>query len=71
MRSGNFIKFQFISYYFDNNNEYEYEYNYNNIKENDFYLGINNIEIFNEDGINILNNNKDNKKLNYRILYNF
>ena len=68
--SGNFIKFQFISYYFDNNNEYEYEYNYNNIKENDFYLGINNIEIFNEDGINILNNNKDNKKLNYRSVSN-
>ena len=60
--SGNFIKFQFNSYYFDKNNQ--------NTKENDFYLGINNIEVFNEDGINILNNNQENNKFNYRIISN-
>ena len=64
--SGIFIKIQFLSYYFDKN-----ENLYNNIEENEFYLGLKNIEIFNEEGINVLNyNNNENKKYNYKLVSN-
>ena len=61
---GNIIKFQFLSYYYysnDNDN--------NNYSEEEEYLGEDNIEIFNEEGINILNidNNKNN---NYKVISN-
>ena len=57
--SGNFIKIQFLSYYFEQND----------CGENDFYLGLNNIEIFNEEGINIINND-NNSKYYYKIVSN-
>ena len=64
--SGNIIKIQFLSYYYygkDNHNDN------NNYSEEEEYLGQDNIEIFNEEGINILNidNNKNN---NYKVISN-
>ena len=44
--SGNYIKIQFVSYYFEPNE----------IEDKEFYFGLDNIEIFNEEGKNILNN---------------
>ena len=60
MPCGNIIKIQFMSYYnegVDNND--------NNTDE--FFIGIENVQIFNEEGVNVLNNDKykmiSNKKL--------
>lgn len=63
--SGNIIKFQFLSYYYNNDNPNEN----NNYSEEEEYLGLDNIEIYNEEGINFLNidNNKNN---NYKVLSN-
>jgi hypothetical protein len=58
--SGMFIKFQFISYYSDNNEK----------KNDGFYLGLKDIEIYNEEGINIIKNNDNNKNINYRMISN-
>ena len=61
---GNFVKMQFLSYYFDNND------NGSDYEGNELFLGLDNIEIFNEEGINILNYNNENKKFNYKIISN-
>ena len=63
--SGNIIKFQFLSYYYNSKENH----NNNNYSEEEEYLGLDNIEIFNEEGINILNfdNNKNN---NYKVISN-
>jgi hypothetical protein len=50
--SGNYIKIQFVSYYFEPNE----------IEDKEFYFGLDNIEIFNEEGKNILNNIEYNYK---------
>ena len=61
---GNFIKIQIISFFFDKNNQ-----NIENIlNEKEIYLGIDDIEIYNEEGINILN--KENKLNSYKIISN-
>ena len=62
---GNCIKFQFMSYYCDKHNEIK-----NNYYENDLYFGLNNIEIYNEEGINILKTNMNNKRNNFKIMSN-
>ena len=54
-----------MSFYFDNNNEIN-----NNYYKNDLYFGLNDIEIYNEEGINILKNNIANKGNNYKIMSN-
>ena len=46
---GNIIKIQFVSYYFDNNQRNE------NIQINKFFIGLKDIQIYNEKGNNILN----------------
>ena len=63
--SGIFVKIQFLSYYFDKSENKDA-----NIEENEFYLGLENIEIFNEEGINILNNNNENIKNNCKLVSN-
>ena len=55
---GNIIKIQFMSYYNDINNNETKDSNIN-----EFFLGLENIEIYNEEGINVLkrdNNDKEN-----------
>ena len=61
---GYFIKIQIISYYCDKN-EANNPINYN---ENELYLGLDDIEIYNEEGINILNN--EHKLNKYKIISN-
>ena len=72
---GNIIKIQFMSYYNEINN---IEIKDSNI--NEFFLGLENIEIYNEEGINVLKRdiynkeNKENKEeknlLKYKIVSN-
>ena len=60
MPCGNVIKIQFMSYYNDINNNETKDSNIN-----EFFLGLENIEIYNEEGVNILNrehNVKENKE---------
>ena len=63
---GNNIKIQFMSYY-SNNNE-----NSENNRINDYYIGIKNIQIFNQEGKNILNKdtNEEYEKIKYKIVSN-
>ena len=59
--SGYVIKFQFFSFFFNKNEK-------NNLKQDDFYIGFENIEIFNELGINILEKNNNSNK--YKMISN-
>ena len=64
---GNIIKIQFLTYYHNEKNENN---NINNINNNEIYLGIKNIEIFNEEGIDIINNNNEIKRNKYKKISN-
>ena len=66
---GNNIKIQLMSYYFDNNKNIE---NNNSNKINDYFIGIEDIQIFNEEGNNILNkeSKEDKDDIKYKIVSN-
>ena len=66
---GNIIKIQLLSYYSNDDADD------NNININEFYIGFDDIQIFNQEGINILKTNSNDdktkiKSLKYKILSN-
>ena len=63
---GNNIKIQFISYYGDNKKSFE------NDEINEFYIGIKGIEIYDDEGLNIVDkeNKEDKEKIKYKVISN-